>query len=58
MFPKIELKDNKGPQELGNLLFELECAKNDGGLSGLIVLDEAAFLKPLLVKLPDDLPGR
>ena len=51
-------KDNKGPQELGNLLFELDCAKNDGGLSGLIVLDEAAFLKPLLVKLPDDLPGR
>ena len=57
MFPKIEPKDNKGLQELGDLLLELECAKNDGGLSGLKVLDEPAFLKPLLVKLPDDLQG-
>lgn len=23
-----KLKDNKGPQELGDLLLELECAKN------------------------------
>ena len=58
MFPKIEPKDKKGLQELGDLLLELECAKSDGGLSGLKVLDEPAFLKPLLVKLPDDLQGR
>ena len=58
MFPKIEPEDDKGLQELGDLLLELECAKNDGGLSGLKVLDEPAFLRPLLVKLPDDLPGR
>jgi len=43
---------------LENWLLELECAKNGGGLSGLKVLDEPAFLKPLLVKLPDDLQGR
>ena len=49
MFPKIEPKDNKGLQELGDLLLELECAKNYGGLSGLKVLDEPAFLKPLLI---------
>ena len=55
MFPKIEPKDNIGLQELGDLLLELECTKNDGGLSGLKVLDEPAFLKSLLVKLPDDL---
>ncbi|KAL9975490.1 hypothetical protein ACROYT_G012652 [Oculina patagonica] len=58
MFPKINSRDNKGLQELGDLLLELECAKNDGGLSGLKVLDEPAFVKPLLVKLPDDLQGR
>ena len=58
MFPKIEPKDNKGLQELGDLLLELECAKNNGGLSGLKVLDEPAFLRPLLTKLPDDLLGR
>ena len=58
MFPKIEPKDNKGLQELGDLLLGLDCAKNDGGLSGLKVPDEPAFLKPLLVKLPDDLQER
>ena len=58
MFPKIEPKDNIGLQELGDLLLGLDCAKNDGGLSGLKVPDEPAFLKPLLVKLPDDLQER
>jgi len=58
VFPKIEPKNNKGLQELGDLLLELKCTKNDKVLNSLKVLEEPAFLKPLLVKLPDDLPGR
>ena len=58
MHPTIGLRDNKGLQELGDLLLELQCAKQDGGLVGLKILDEPAFLKPLLVKLPEDLQGR
>lgn len=42
-------------QELGDLLLELQCAKQDGGLTGLKILDEPAFLKPLRVKIPSDL---
>lgn len=35
------------------MLLELECAKNDGGLKGLKILDEPAYLKPVVTKLPD-----
>lgn len=58
MFPALTLKDNKGPQELGDFLLELQCAKQDWGLAGLKILDELAFLKPLLIKLPGDLQSR
>ena len=58
MFPALASKDNKGLQELGDLLLELQCAKEDGGVAGLKILDESAFLKPVLVKLPQDLQGR
>ena len=57
-FPALAPKDNKGLQELGDLLLELQCAKEDGGLAGLKILDEPAFLKPVLVKLPEELQGR
>ena len=57
-FPSLNAKDNKGLQELGDLLLELKCAKEDGGLTGLKILDEPAFLKPVLVKLPEDLQAR
>lgn len=33
--PKLAAKDNKGLQELGDLLLELQCVKQDGGLAGL-----------------------
>ena len=56
-FPALAPKDDKGLQELGDLLLELQCAK-DGGLAGLKILDEPAFPKPLLVKLPEELQGR
>ena len=48
----------KDLQELGDLLLELKCGKEDGGLTGLKILDEPAFLKPVLVKLPEDLQAR
>ena len=54
-FPALTPKDNKGLQELGDLLLELQCAKEDGGLAGLKILDEPAFLKQVLVKLPEEL---
>lgn len=37
---------------------EFQCAKEDGGLTGLKILDEPAYLKPLLIKLPEELQGR
>ena len=57
-FPALAPKDNKSLQELRDLLIEVQCAKEDGGLAGLKILDEPAFLKPVLVKLPEELQGR
>ena len=57
-FPALAPKDNKGLQELGDLMLELQYAKEDGGLAGLKILDESAFLKPVLIKLPEELQGR
>ena len=56
-FPKIGYRDAKKLQELGNLLLELECAKNDGSLPGLGILDEAMYLKPIITKLPGTYRG-
>ncbi|KAK3703199.1 hypothetical protein QZH41_004966 [Actinostola sp. cb2023] len=58
VFPKIGGKDNKKLQELGDLLLELECAKNGGGFKGLGILDEPTYLRPIVEKLPDDLQRR
>jgi len=58
MFPALTRKDKKGLQELGDLFLELQSAKQDRGLAGLKILDEPAFLKPLLIKLPGDLQSR
>ena len=57
-FPALAPNDNKGLQELEDLLLELQCVKDDGGLAGLKILDEPAFLKPVLVKLAEELQGR
>ena len=57
-FPALAPKDIKGLQELGDLLLELQCAKEDGGLAALKILDEPAFLKPVLVNLTEELQGR
>ena len=57
-FPKIGFRDNKKLQELGDLLLELQCAKSDGGCSGLRILDEPLYIKPVVAKLPRDIQGR
>ena len=57
-FPRIATRDNKRLQEFGDLLLELQCAKSDGGLTGLKILDEPTYLRPLVSKLADDLQGR
>ena len=57
-FPKIGNRENKQLQEFGDLLLELQCAKNDGALRGLKILDEPTYLRPVVTKLPDDLQGR
>ena len=50
--------ENKQLQEFDDLLLELQCAKNDGALRGLKIVDEPAYLRPVVTKLPDDLQGR
>ncbi len=57
-FPKIGYRDAKELQELGDILLELGCAKSDGRLQGLRVLDEPMYLKPVIAKLPGDIQGR
>ena len=57
-FPKIGTRDSKKLQELGDLLLELQCAKENIPQSGLQVLDEPTYLRPVLAKLPEDVLGR
>ncbi len=57
-FPKIGFKDNKKLQDFGDLLLELQCAKEDGHLQGLRILDEPIYLRPVLTKLPGDIQSR
>ena len=39
-------------------MLELQCAKSDGSLPGLRILDEAMYIKPIITKLPGDVQGR
>ena len=57
-FPKIGKQNNKQLQEFGDLLLELQCAKNDGRIKGLQILHEPAYLRPIVAKLPADLQAR
>ena len=52
------MQNNKQLQEFGDLLLELQCAKNDERIKGLQILDEPAYLRPIVAKLPADLLGR
>ena len=50
-FTKIGHKDDKSLHDLGDLLLELQCAKRDGELKGLKILDKPSYLKLILTKL-------
>lgn len=57
-FPRVGYRDNKKLQEVGDLLLEQQCAKADSGLPGFRILDEPAYIKPVIVKLAGDIQGR
>ncbi|XP_049341522.1 uncharacterized protein LOC125806060 [Astyanax mexicanus] len=54
-FPRLTNKDNVKLRELGDLLLELECAKDEGYLPGLAFLDTARGVNPIAEKLPHSL---
>ena len=57
-FPKISAKDYTKLRELGDLLMEIQCAKEEGYLQGLRYLDTARGIAPVIEKLPHALQER
>lgn len=57
-FPAISNKDTHKLRELGDLLKELEAAKAEGFLPGLMYLDTARGVNPIVEKLPFSLRER
>lgn len=51
-FPKISAKDHTTVRELGDLLMEIQGAKEDGYLTGLSYLDTSRGIGPIVDKLP------
>lgn len=51
-FPRIPAKDHTKLRELGDLLMEIQGAKEDGYLSGLSYLDTSRGIGPIVDKLP------
>ena len=51
-FPAISNKDTHKLRDLGDLLKELEAAKAEGFLPGVIYLDTARGVNPVIEKLP------
>jgi len=51
-FPKISAKDHIKLRELGDLLMEIQGAKEDGYLTGLSYLDTSRGIAPVVEKLP------
>ncbi|XP_060745195.1 uncharacterized protein LOC132858752 [Tachysurus vachellii] len=51
-FPKISNRDNHRLRELGDLLMEIQAAKQDGDLMGLSYLDTPRGANPIIQKLP------
>ncbi|XP_068116194.1 uncharacterized protein [Hyperolius riggenbachi] len=54
-FPKLSNKDNHKFQELSDLLLEVERAKADPHLPGLVYLDTAHGVNPIVQKLPPNI---
>lgn len=57
-FPKLTKRDNVRLRELGDILQEIECAKEGIYLPGLSYLDTARGVKPIVQKLPYSLQER
>ena len=57
-FPRISSRDHIKLRELGDLLMEVQCAKEDGYLPGLAYLDTARGINPIVEKLPHGLQER
>lgn len=57
-FTKISNRDYAKIRELGDLLMELQTAKDDGYLPGLAYLDTARGINPIVEKLPHYLQER
>lgn len=57
-FPVISNKDTHKLRELGDLLKELQAAKSEGFLPGLMYLDTARGVNPIVEKLPFSLRER
>lgn len=51
-FPKVTNREKQRLRELGDLLLELQAAKQNGYLPGLSHLDTAHGVNPILAKLP------
>lgn len=51
-FPKVSNKEPQGLRELGDLLSEIDAAKSDGSLPGLVYLDTSHGIAPVVDKLP------
>ncbi|KAI4796173.1 hypothetical protein KUCAC02_029408 [Chaenocephalus aceratus] len=51
-FPKITAKEHTKLRELGDLLMEIQGAKEDGYLTGLSYLDTSRVIGPIVDKLP------
>ena len=57
-FPKITNRDFSKLTQLGDLLMELQSAKSEGDLPGLLFLDTARGVNPIVQKLPFRLQER
>ncbi|XP_026003932.1 uncharacterized protein LOC113009687 [Astatotilapia calliptera] len=57
-FPRVSNKDPQNLRELGDLLSEIDAAKSDGSLPGLVYLDTSRGIAPIVDKLPTNLQDR
>ncbi|XP_059820511.1 uncharacterized protein LOC132391399 isoform X1 [Hypanus sabinus] len=51
-FPKVSAKDHFKLREFGDLLMEIQGAKEDGYSAGLVFLDTPSGIRPIVDKLP------
>lgn len=57
-FPRVTNKEPQKLRELGNLLSEINAAKNNGPLPGLVYLNTSRGIAPVVDKLPINLQDK